>query len=179
MQAVSLIGKLIGWTGWPQWALELIAVGAVAGVIWGIQLHTLHVGIAEGVHRQQVDDDKATAKLKERADKDTAAAKARADAAEKAQQNEHQALVDYVAAHPLHGGLCLNNPHGGRGDLQTGGAANGVNATPSSSASDVQPVPAGDSGPGRQRDPDIRGLLDLLAKRGDGVSAELREYQGR
>jgi hypothetical protein len=49
---ISLIGKLLGFTGLPQWALELLAVGAIAGGIGYWHHSTLERGIAEGVAKR-------------------------------------------------------------------------------------------------------------------------------
>lgn len=97
--------------------------------------------------------------------------KGRAAAAETARDQELTALRAYRDAHPERPvRLCLGSAR--------------VPATPADQrqpgapAGDVLPLPAGDhrSGP-RGEGPDIGGLLELLAARGDQVSADLRKRQ--
>lgn len=54
---MSIIGSLLGWTKLPQWALELIIMGLLAGGLWYLH-HRIYV---EGVHAQQAADQKASA----------------------------------------------------------------------------------------------------------------------
>ena len=176
---MSLIGLMLGWTGLPKWATELIAVGAIAaaavGAFW-IYHHHVYV---EGIHAQQVADQRASAKVVAQARAKTKAAQAAADAAHTAylQEMSHEALT--AARHPLPAvRLCLDAYAGGPGAPEAGAAHPG-NAGPSAAAGRVSQVP-GANRPVRPRTgPDIAGLLELLAGRADQVSAVLREYQAR
>ncbi len=176
---MSLIGTLLGWTGMPQWALELIAVGAVAaGAVGAFWIYHHHVYV-EGIHAQQVADQRASAKLVAKARAETKAAEATAQAAHDAYLNEvaHEQVL--AARHPLPAvRLCLDAYAGGP-SVPEAGAAHPGNANASSAAGGVSQVP-GSNHPVRARPgPDISGLLELLAARADQVSAVLREYQAR
>ena len=176
---MSLIGLLLGWTGLPKWATELIAVGAIAaaavGAFW-IYHHHVYV---EGIHAQQVADQRASAKLVAKARAETKAAQATAQTAHDAYLNEvtHEQVL--AARHPLPPvRLCLDAYPGGSGVSQAGTADAG-NASASAAAGGVSQVPGADHPVRARRGPDISGLLELLAGRADQVSAVLREYQAR
>ena len=176
---MSLIATLLGWTGMPQWALELIAIGVVAaGAVGAFWIYHHHVFV-EGIHAQQVADQRASAKVVAEARAETKAAQAAADAAHAAylQEMSHEALT--AARHPLPAvRLCLDAYAGGPG-VPEAGAAHPGNAGPGAPAGRVSQVP-GANRPVRPRTgPDIAGLLELLAGRADQVSAVLREYQAR
>src|SRR6185312_8495714 len=98
---LSILAALLGWTKLPPWALELIVIGLVAGGIWYWHHATLERGIAQGVAKQVTADDAATAKVKEKAARDTAALRARGEAAEKAYAQAQLDLQAYRSAHPV------------------------------------------------------------------------------
>ncbi len=176
---MSLIGTLLGWTGMPQWALELIAVGAVAaGAVGAFWIYHHHVYV-EGIHAQQVADQKASAKAIAKARAETKAAEATAQAAHDAYLNEvaHEQVL--AARHPLPAvRLCLDAYGSGSSVSQTGTAHAG-NASSSAAARGVPQMPGTNHPVRARRGPDISRLLELLANRADQVSAVLREYQAR
>jgi hypothetical protein len=96
--------------------------------------------------------------------------KGRTAVAETSNDQELAALRAYRDAHPEQPvRLCLDTR------LPATPAAPRLPGTP---AGDVLPLPAGNPGGGERRaGPDIFGLLDLLAARGDQVSAQLRKRQ--
>jgi hypothetical protein len=153
-----------------KWLVELILLLAIVGGVWWFCQHLIGVG----VQRQKDTDAAELVKLQHDADIKTAQAQERADIAEKANAKEATDLDVYRRLHPEHGGLCLNQR--GR-DLPQAGAANSGNAGAAAGAGDVQPLLPGDSGPGGQGDPDIRGMLEALYARADLLSAQVREYQ--
>lgn len=176
---MSIIFSLLGWTGMPQWALELIAVGAIAaGAVGAFWIYHHHVYV-EGIHAQQVADQRASAKVVAQARAQTKAALATAQTAHDAyvQEIAHEAVA--AARHPLPAvRLCLKSDLG-RPSLSEAGPPQPGNAHPSTTAGAVPALPPGDHRVRAGRGPDIAGLLELLAARGDKVSAELREYQAR
>ena len=176
---MSLIATLLGWTGMPQWALELIAVGVVAaGAVGAFWIYHHHVYV-EGIHAQQVADQKASAKAIAKARAETKAAEATAQAAHDAYLNEvaHEQVL--AARHPLPAvRLCLNAYPGGSGVPEAGSPYAG-NAGASTGTRGVPQMPGADHPVRARRGPDISGLLELLAGRADQVSAVLREYQAR
>ena len=176
---MSLIATLLGWTGMPQWALELIAVGVVAaGAVGAFWIYHHHVYV-EGIHAQQVADQRASAKLVAKARAETKAAQAQANAAHDAylQEVSHEAIA--AARHPLPAvRLCLNAHRGGL-RLPEAGPAHTGNAGTSPGAGGIPALPGADHPVRPGRGPDISGLLELLAGRADQVSAVLREYQAR
>ena len=176
---MSLIGLLLGWTGLPKWATELIAVGAIAaaavGAFW-IYHHHVYV---EGIHAQQVADQRASAKVIAQARAETKAALATAQTAHDAYLNEvtHEQVL--AARHPLPPvRLCLDAYRGGF-SLPEAGPAHAGNAGASTTTGGVPALPGANHPVRARRGPDISGLLELLAGRADQVSAVLREYQAR
>ena len=176
---MSIVGLLLAWTGMPQWALELLAIALVAaGAVGAFWIYHHHVYV-EGIHAQQVADQRASAKVVAQARAETKAAQAQANAAHDAylQEISHEALT--AARHPLPAvRLCLDAYAGGP-SVPEAGAAHPGNASGSTPSGRVSQVP-GANRPVRPRTgPDIAGLLELLAGRADQVSAVLREYQAR
>lgn len=155
-----------------KWLVELILL---AFIVAGVVLFGHHL-IQVGVQQQKDADAVELVKLQHDADIKTAKAQERADLAEKARDIEINQLDDYRKRHPLHGGLCLNQ---GGGDLRQGSATHAGDVGTGTASGDIQPVPAGDSGPRGQGEPDIRGMLDALEAVADEVSASLREHQER
>ena len=176
---MSLIGTLLGWTGMPQWALELLAVGVVAaGAVGAFWIYHHHVYV-EGIHAQQVADQRASAKLVAKARAETKAAQAQANAAHDAylQEVSHEAIA--AARHPLPAvRLCINAHDSGSGLSQASSSHPG-NAGASAATGGVSALPGANHPVRSRRGPDISGLLELLAGRADQVSAVLREYQAR
>ncbi|MGC8519961.1 MAG: hypothetical protein ACP5P4_15805 [Steroidobacteraceae bacterium] len=176
---MSIVGAVLGWTGLPQWALELIAVGVVAaGAVGAFWLYHHHVYV-EGIHAQQAADQRASAKVIAQARAETKAAVATAQAAHDAyiQEIAHEAVT--AARHPLPAvRLCLDS-YPGASSVPQAGAAHPGNAHPGPTPGGVPALHASGHRVRAGRGPDISGLLDLLARRADQVSAELREYQAR
>lgn len=168
----AIIAKLLGWTKAPQWLLELILVVAVIGAVW-FWNHSVY---ESGIEAQRAADAKATLAATVAANRETDRQRHRAEVAEKANADEHTALVDYQRDHHSSVRLC-NAP------VATAGVpAAGASAAPAAgaSAAGVQQVPGRDSGAGQGAEGrDIGGLLDALAGRADEISADLREYQTR
>ncbi len=176
---MSLIGSLLGWTGLPQWALELLAIVLVAGgAVTAFWIYHHHVYV-EGIHAQQVADKRASAVVLARAAAQTKAAQVQADEAHAAYLEEINHEAASAARRPFGPvRLCLDSNDSGSGVSQAGAAHPG-NAGPGAPAGRVSQVP-GANRPVRPRTgPDIAGLLELLAGRADQVSAVLREYQAR
>lgn len=148
-----------------KWLVELIVLGLIAGAVWWLCSHLIDVGVQQERARWEV-------KVMQ-AEQERARQQGRAETAEKAGNDERKALDDYIAGHPLHGSLC---PPAGR--LPTAASAEPGHAGSSAAAGDVLPLPAGDHR-GDEGEPDQLHLLDLLAIRGDQVSATLREFQAR
>lgn len=151
-----------------KWLVEAILFAVVAAAI-GWACHHL---IETGVERQKIQDQIELAKVQRDADFKTGLWQGRADAAHETQEKEHAENLDYQRTHPLHGGLCLRP---GLGSLPKAPEDSGVNGGPA--PGNLQPVSAGDSGPGGQSDPDVRHLLDVLDGKADEVSSILRECQ--
>ena len=176
---MSLIGLMLGWTGLPKWVTELIAVGAIAvAAVSAFWIYHHHVYV-EGIHAQQVADQRASAKLVAKARAETKAAQAQANAAHDAylQEASHEAIA--AARHPLPAvRLCLNAHRGGF-SLPEAGPAHAGNAGASTTTGGVPALPGANHPVRARRGPDISGLLELLAGRADQVSAVLREYQAR
>jgi hypothetical protein len=171
-----MIAALLGWTKLPQWALELLAIAAVAGGIWFWQHHL----IGEGIAQQKAADDAATAVLMRDAADETAKLRIQALTAEQAHDKETADLKAAIDAHPNQPvRLCLNSNARGQGVSASGTAIPGATSAGPSTAG-LQPLPDGDpaSGPGRAG-PDIEPMLTALGAAADKISAELREFQSR
>lgn len=173
--SLSLIGKLLGWTGLPQWALELIVVGAIAGGIW----YWHHEAIEQGIADQRAADALATQALEKDTAKQTAALQARATTAEQAYDKERSDHQNYIDSHPpLPVRLCIAN-HSGALVPPSGTLKPGATDTSAGTAG-VQSVPGGDSSGGAgTAGPDISAMLSALGTAADTVSATLREFQQR
>lgn len=155
-----------------KWLVELILVAVVVAGLWWFCHHLIQVG----VQRQRDDDARELVKLQHDADVESGRLQGIADAAHKAQEQEHADNLDYRRTHPLHGGLCLNQ---GRSHLPEAGATDASHAGTGTAAGDLLALPAGDPQLGGHGEPDIRHLLDVLNGKADDVSATLREYQSR
>jgi len=171
-----MIAMLLGWTKLPQWALELIVIAAVALAVAAGMHHLIDVGI----ERQRAADAVATDKLKAATAAKTAELQARATTAEQAYEKEVNDNIAYNSSHPVQPvRLCLAANASG-GFMPKAGATHPGDASASTPAANLQPVPAGNSGSGAgAAGPDIAHLLDLLAGKADDISAALREYQNR
>jgi hypothetical protein len=158
-----VIAALLGWTKLPQWALELLALAAVAGGVWLWHYETYQSGVKAEV-----------AKVEAQQAKTTAIMTAKATAAEHSHDQELNDLRDYRAAHPeLSVRLCVPTAR-----LQATPAV-AVSVSTAAAPGVVQPVPAGDTGVRAGQGPGIFGLLDALAARADQVTAQARELQSR
>lgn len=142
---------------------------ALAGLVLVIGLWLGSKAFHAHVYRQGYNA--AVAELTQKAALVEAERKGRAAAAEKANDSELATLRAYRDAHPERPvRLCLS-----ASDLPATPAAPRFPGTP---AGDVLPLPAGDIGSGPWgTGPDVGGLLELLAARGDQVSAQLRHRQ--
>lgn len=160
---MSIIFKLLGFTGLPQWAIELIAVAAVALAVAAYRHHVYDLGKAAEIAIIKADDERKTAE-----------AQKRADTAEDGHKNALADLEAYRAAHPDEPvRLCLDGL-----TLPASGSPGPGNRPTRAAPGSFQPVPAGDPSSGPQAvGPDIFGLLDALAARSDKVSEQLRVYQ--
>lgn len=145
----SLILKALGWTGIPQWLLELIIIGLMLGGIWYWGFHTEHTIVKERIVKQQVEVEKRVIQTDHSRDQELAELRA------------------YRAAHPVQPvRLCYP------ASVQTTAPRQ-----PSAASRDVQPVSTGNSDLRPEPGPDISRLLEALAGRADGVSATLRRRQ--
>lgn len=146
---MSLIFRALGWTGLPQWLLELLVIGLLVGAIWYWGFHTEHTIVQTRIVKQQVQVEKRVIET------------------DHSHDQELSDLRAYRDSHPeLPVRLCVPSRVPAAPPRQ-----------PSAAGSDVQPVPAGDYGVREEPGPDISGLLDLLAFRADQVSAGLRRRQ--
>ncbi len=159
---------LLGYIHARKWLVELLVLAAIGAAIWWGCAHLIDVG----VQRERA----AWMKKLDEAKLETARAQGRAQAADKAAQGERDALKDFVAANPLHGNLAslCRKPAG----VPSAAPTNPGNATAGTAPANVQPLPSGDFD-GHSGEPDQLHLLDLLARRGDLVSAQVREWQAR
>lgn len=172
---MSLIGLLLGRTKLPQWALELIVIASLAGGFWWYHHHVY----AQGIAAQQAADNKASAPLIAQANIETKANQAAADAAHDAWMRRISDEKAAVASVPLPTvRMCIDSYDSGPGVSQAGTTHPG-NASTGAPAAGVPQVPRGNPGLRGGQGPDISGLLELLARRGDGVSSELAEYKAR
>lgn len=160
-----MLAMLLGWTKLPQWAIELIALSAVAGAILLWHHETYEAGVKAAVAAVQVQDQK-----------DRAALQSKADAAEVQSEQANAALQHYRDTTPVAPvRLCLTASHP---SVQTASAQpERSGAAPSSG--NIQPVPPRDNRSGTgTAGPDISGLLEALAARADQVNIQARELQG-
>lgn len=171
---MSIIATLLGWSKLPQWALELIVIGAIAGGLLWYHHHVYETGISAQQHADSI----ASAKVEAQA---AAATQAAQDAANKAQESYHAEVTRnaaLAASHPLPAVRLCVNTDSGPGVSEAGASFPGTQSARAPTGS-VQRVPAGDH-PIRSNEPaDIGPMLSALAGRADEVSAELREFQGR
>ena len=175
-ERTDMITALLGWTKFPQWLLELIAIAAVAGGIWYWQ----HARFEQGIATQQAADAAQRQQLEADTIKKTAELQTKATLAEQAYDKERNDNAAYIGGHPIQPvRLCIAADNS-RPIVPAAGASHSGNESPRSGAAAIQPLPSGDSGGGsRAAAPDIGNLLELLAARADDVSASLREFQNR
>jgi hypothetical protein len=118
----------------------------------------------------------AEAKAQAMATQETAKLQAKATQAQNDYENEHNALLAYVAANPVEPvRLCIASSRRPTVPGATGavpGAQSGVAAP-----GDVLAVSPGDSGVRDEQGPDVSELLGLLALRADETAAIARESQ--
>lgn len=172
---MSIIAAMLGWTKLPQWALELIVMGVIAGGIW----YWHHEAIEKGIADQVALDNTAAAKLRAQTAAETANLKAKATMAEQGHAKEIDSLNDYNRAHPIEP-VRLCDAHASSPLVPARGAADPGNAGAGAATPGLQSVPGGDSGSGTgTAGPDISPMLSALGAAADKLSAELREYQSR
>lgn len=177
---MSLLIKLLGFTGMPPWALELVLVGAVGLSVWGYHLHVVHISIAKGVQQQLVADDKATQKLNTDTDKQTAQKLAVAEKAAADASQELDEIKRYVASHAQRGSVCDRPTTYHRSPVvPERGPAHSGDADASPGPTPVLPLYDGTNRSNAERDSDQLELLQLFAARADEISASLREFQAR
>ena len=146
------------------------AIALVAALVW----YHRHL-INEGIERERTHNAQVLAEWQREADLETGRLKGRAEAAEKSYAAEVAESEEYRATHPLHGGLCPRPAVAAAMPRAT--TAKPIDAGGAATAAGLQPVPASDT-EGRSS-VDSLGLLDALAARGDRLSAQVREWQGR
>lgn len=160
------------------WPYKLAGAAIVLGLVWW-GVHTYNEALREqGRAEIRAEDAVALAKAKTDAEAEGARLTKLAEDARNANIQELTDLRAYRVDHPIHGGLC-KPAKSNRGPMSNPTPAISLNDGTSPAPADVQPLPSGDTEPGGQSDPDIRGLLDILAARGDQVSGQLREWQAR
>lgn len=174
-----MIAGLLGWTGLPQWALELLAIALVAGgAVTAFWIYHHHVYV-EGIHAQQIADRRASAKVVAEARAETKAAQAAATAAHAAYLSEITHENALAAAQPLPAvRLCLN-PYAGRPGVPEASAPLTGAGSARTTAGNLPGVPARDPALRPREGPDIAPLLALLARQGDRQVAINREWHGR
>jgi len=155
----------------------LVWLVATAIVVTGIA-YWHHATFKAEMERVRAEDRAALAKAQQKADLETSRLKGIADAAEKVRNEEHDQLVAYRTAQPLHGQLCTQ-PRNSLASVPAIADTVILHAGPSAATANLQPVPTGDSAASGRADPDVRHLLDVFAGRADEVSATLREFQSR
>ena len=147
-------------------------------ILGGFWYH--HKILAEGIAKQQIADDRASAILTAQTIKRTTELQIRATTAEQAYDKEiadGQAYRDSIKQRPIR--LCLDS-HPSGGLVPQAGATLPGNVDPRTGAQHIPDLPPGDSSDrAGTADSTIAALLLLLADRGDQVSAELREFQSR
>jgi hypothetical protein len=148
-----------------RWWLYVGAAAALAGVLWHDHHQTHRANSLAATitsMRAQHEADLETARLNERA-----------HISAQVHHDEDLQIRTVTDADPLHGGLC-DRPAPVRR------AATGIpgDAGPSAAARDFLALPERDHS-SDEGQPDQLGMLDLLAKRADLLSAQLREWQGR
>jgi len=146
---LSLIGKLLGWTGIPQWLLELLVIALVVlGIYFSGVFHERAVIKTQTVTKK-IEVEKRVVETDHSHDKELADLRA------------------YRAGHPEQPvRLCKS--------ISVPTAAP---RQPSADTADVQPVSGPDPGIRAEPGPDISELLGLFALRADEVSAGLRRRQ--
>jgi hypothetical protein len=151
------------------YAYIVAGLGLIAGAWW---LHT-HL-INEGIQRQRDADAKEYAVKQREAAAETGRLKGRAEAAENARENEQAENDKYRREHPIHGGLC-QRASADRPAVPSAAPAVEGDARAPAAAWSVPSLPLGDSG----GEPDQLGMLDVLTRRCDALSAQVREWQRR
>lgn len=174
---MGIIGKLLGFTGLPQWVLELFLLGLlVAGVsFWWHRHNAAEVQI--GVQKQQQADNEASAELFSQAAALTKMEHDRAVEAETARNEALQTLKTYLATHPTlnTSQLCHTNTHGSGQSVSTAGPAHPRDEATGPTSGVVQPVSGSDNGFTGDRSE----LLRALGAYADEIAATLTEYQQR
>lgn len=145
----SLIAKVLGWTGIPQWLLEMLIIGLLLGGIWYWGFHTEHTIVKERIVKQQVQVEKRVVETDHSHDQELADLRA------------------YRASHTIQPVRLCKPASMSTSSPRYTGAGSG----------DVQQVSAGNSDLRPEPGPDISPLLEALAGRADGVSAGLRRRQ--
>lgn len=157
-----------------KWLAELLLLALVVGGVWWFCQHLIDVG----VQRERAAWQAKLTDAQRKADIETGRLQGRADAAEKAREQEQADLDEYRRTHPLHGGLC-----GARNVSGTAGAeaatAHGGDEGAGTATGDLQSMPSRDPRARGSGEPDVRHLLDVLELHADETSAALRGYQAR
>jgi hypothetical protein len=157
-----------------KWLAELLLLALVVGGVWWFCQHLIDVG----VQRERSAWQAKLVEAQRKADIETGRLQGRADAAEKAREQEQADLDEYRRTHALHGGLCRARNVSGTAGAEAA-RAHGGDEGASTAAGDLQSVPAGDLRARGSGEPDVRHLFDVLAGKADLLSAPLREYQAR
>jgi hypothetical protein len=157
------------WLKTYRLAIQGVALAALValGLYWHHRIYESGVNAVKQADAAALDAARTAAKIES-----DRLAKTAQDASH-AHDKELADLRYYRATHPVHVGVCGNANHSlpgvpGSTEAHSGHAGSG------SPSGNVQPLPSGDSG-----SDDIGPMLELLAGRGDKLSAQLREYQQR
>lgn len=170
-----MIASLLGFIKLPQWALDLIVIGCVAGGVWLYHIHVYNLGIKA----QQAADQAVSAKAMAQAAVATQAAQDAANRAEESYREEIARNAATAAARPLPPVRLCIDAHIGSGSVSKTGAAYPGNASASAAPRSVQSLPVGDPSLRPRAGHDISSLLGAWADKADQVSAALREFQSR
>lgn len=61
---LGILAKLLGWTGLPQWAIEVLAIAAALGIVYGYHRYAMHEAAVRAVAEYRQELDAQSAKLK-------------------------------------------------------------------------------------------------------------------
>jgi len=176
---MSILFKLFGFTGLPQWAIELGALALVAGAAVGaFALYHHHVYTA-GIAAQQAADQRASAKVIAAAQAQTRIIAARAAHAEATYHAEIQSVRTRARHNPIGTVRLCGNATASRGHVPEARAAQPGAARAGAGAGNLQPLPAGNPALRAGRPHNIGPLLNALGLAADRCLAVAREWQAR
>lgn len=178
---MSILALLFSRTKVPALAQEAFLALAVALAITLVGLHYHHKIFEEGIAAQKAEDQKDIDRLSVENAQIAAESQAKANMAEREYAKSQEDESEYRRTHPSGPvRLCLSTPSQGNSGLPKTSGTNPGDAGTGAAQTNVPAVPDGDRTTGQgTAGPDISGLLELLAVKGDKVSAQLREFQSR